>query len=72
MFTDNLVGRRVKVVGWYDHEQLVAVHRRSGILLDGPEGTVTDINEHTHRVTVRIEGNDRLYTLPVGDVEVLP
>jgi hypothetical protein len=67
-----LVGRRVKVTAWYDHEQLVVAHRRSTSLRDGPEGTVTHINDFTGRVSVRIEELDRVYTLPLSDVEVLP
>jgi hypothetical protein len=72
MPSHELVGRRVKVTAWYDHEHLVAAHRWSNTLKDGPEGTVTDINDVTGRMTVRIEGIHRVYTLPLSDVEVLP
>jgi hypothetical protein len=72
MPSNELVGRRVKLTAWYDHEQLVAAHRRSNPFRDGPEGTVTDLNDLTGRVTVRIEGMNRVYTLPLGDVEILP
>jgi hypothetical protein len=67
-----LIGRRVKVTAWYDHEQLIAAHRMATPHRDGPEGTVTHINDFTGRVSVRVDVLDRVYTLPLSDVEVLP
>jgi len=72
MLSQELVGRRVKVTAWYDHAQLVAARRGPTSLTDGPEGTVTHINGSTGRVSVRIEEINRVYTLPLSDVEVLP
>jgi hypothetical protein len=72
MLSKELVGRRVKVTAWYDHAQLIAAHRRPTTLRDGPEGTVTHVNDFTGRVSVRMEEHSRVYIFPLSDVEVLP
>jgi hypothetical protein len=72
MPSNHLVGRRVRFTAWYDHEQLIAAHRRATPPRDGPEGTVTHFNDFTGQVSVRIDVLDRVYTLPLSDVEVLP
>ena len=72
MLTPQLIGRRVRVTAWYDHAPLVAARRRPTTPGDGPEGTVTHLDELTGRVSVRLEGMDRTFVLPCGDVEVLP
>jgi len=71
MLSKELVGRRVRVVAWYDHAQLIADHRGDRFD-DGPEGTVTHLNDITAEMTVRIDEYDRAYALKLGDVEILP
>jgi len=71
MLSKELVGRRVRVVAWYDHAQLIADHR--GDRFDeGPEGTVTHVNDITAEMTVQIDKYDRAYVFPLGALEVLP
>jgi hypothetical protein len=72
MLSPELIGRRVRVIAWYDHPPLIAARRRPTALSDGPEGTVTHVDDRTGRVWVRVEGLDRVFALQWGDVEVLP
>jgi len=71
MLTKELIGRRVRVLAWYDHPPLIAAHRWPTALGDGPAGTVTHHDDRTGRVSVRVEGLGRVFTLHRGDVEVL-
>lgn len=72
MPSPELIGRRVRIIAWYDHAPLVAAYRWPLALDEGPEGTVTHLNEVTGHVGVRVEGLDRVFVLHRGDVEVLP
>ena len=68
--TNELVGRRVRVMAWYDHAQLIAAHRRA----DRPEGTITHVNGRIGEaaVSVRIDQQGGVYDFKLSDVEVLP
>jgi hypothetical protein len=68
MLSKELLGRRVKVVAWFDHPQLIAAHRRLTYLL----GTVMHINDITGELSVHVEETDRVYHLKPEDIEVLP
>jgi hypothetical protein len=72
MLTPDLIGRRVRIIAWYDHAPLVAAHRWPPAPGTGPEGTVTQLDEVTGHVGVLVEGVDRVFLLQLGDVEVLP
>jgi hypothetical protein len=65
-----LVGRRVRVLAWYDHAQLIAAHRGPS----RPEGTITHVNGLVGdpAVSVQIDEEGGVYTLKLADVEVLP
>jgi hypothetical protein len=65
-----LVGRRVRVMAWYDHAGLIADYRRSAL----PEGTITHVNGLIGEpaVSVRIDEPGGVYTFKLSDVEVLP
>ena len=66
MLSKELLGRRVKVVAWYDHPQLIAAHRQQ----THPEGTVTHINDFTGELSVRVDEPDCVYRFRLDDVEV--
>jgi hypothetical protein len=68
--TNELVGRRVRVMAWYDHAPLIAAYRKP----DWPEGTITHVNGLVGEaaVAVQIDGQVGTYTFKLGDVEVLP
>jgi hypothetical protein len=72
MPSKELIGRRVRILAWYDHAPLVAAHRWPTAPGDGPEGTVTRLDDATGRVSVLVEGLDRVFILQWGDVVVLP
>ena len=65
-----LVGRRVRVIAWYDHAPLIAASRKPA----RPEGTITHVNGVTGEpaVSVQIDGQGGAYTFKLGDVELLP
>ena len=65
-----LLGRRVKVLAWYDHVQLIAARPKGDLV-----GTVSHVTDYPGdvSVTVQIDGPDeKECTLKLGDVEVLP
>jgi hypothetical protein len=68
--TKELVGRRVRVIAWYDHAQLIAAYRRPS----RPEGTITHVNGLIGEaaVSVQIDGQGGVYTFKLSDVEILP
>jgi hypothetical protein len=72
MLSTELIGRRVRVIAWYDHPPLVAARRASPAPGAGPEGTVLRVDDRTGRVAVLIEGLGRVFALACGDVEALP
>ena len=65
-----LVGRRVRVMAWYDHARLIADYRSSAL----PEGTITHVNGIIGEpaVSVQIDEPGGVYTFKLSDVEVLP
>ena len=72
MLSPDLIGRRVRIIAWYDHPPLIAAHRWLPAPSEGPDGTVTHLNDRTGQVSVLVAGLDRVFILPWGDVEVLP
>jgi hypothetical protein len=68
--TNELVGRRVRVMAWYDHAQLIAAYRRPA----RPEGTITHVNGLIGEaaVSVQIDEQGGVYTFKLSDVEILP
>ena len=69
MDTNDLIGRRVRVVAWYDHARLIAAYRKPS----QPEGTITQVHDYGGEpaVSVRMDVLGETYTLPLSDVEVL-
>ena len=70
MITQELIGRRVRVIAWYDHARLIAAHRKPVL----PEGTITQVSNHVGdtSVTVEIEESGETVTIHLADVELLP
>ena len=68
--TNELVGRRVRVMAWYDHARLIAAYRSSAL----PEGTITHVSGLVgeRAVSVLLDEPGGVYTFKLGDVEVLP
>ena len=68
--TNELVGRRVRVIAWYDHAQLIAAYRTPS----RPEGTITHVNSLIGEaaVSVQIDEQGGLYTFKLSDVEIVP
>ena len=68
--TNELVGRRVRVLAWYDHAPLIAAYLKP----DRHEGTITHVNgvSGATAVSVQIDGHGGVYTFKLSDVEVLP
>ena len=68
--TTELVGRRVRVLAWYDHARLIAAYRR----LAPPEGTITQVSGLSSEalVSVQIDGQGGVYTFQLSDVNLLP
>jgi hypothetical protein len=71
MLSPELIGRRVRLLAWYDHPSLVASRRGTSALREGAVGTVTRVDDRTGRVAVLVEGLGRVFVLPREDVEVL-
>ena len=67
---NELVGRRVRVLAWYDHAPLIAAYRKPS----RPEGTITHVNGLVGdaTVSVSIDGHVGTDTFKWGDVEILP
>jgi hypothetical protein len=67
---NELVGRRVRVMAWYDHARLIAAYRKPA----RPEGTITHVNGLIGEaaVSVQIDEQVGLYTFALSDVEILP
>lgn len=59
--TTELVGRRVRVLAWYDHARLIAAYRRPA----PPEGTITHVSGLSSEAmaSVQIDGHGGVYTL---------
>ena len=70
MVSCELIGRRVRILAWYDNARLIAVHRKPAL----PEGTITEVNGHVGdpSVTVEVEGLGGTHTFHLGDLELLP
>jgi hypothetical protein len=67
--TNELVGRRVRVIAWYDHAQLIAAYRKPA----RPEGTITHVAGIVEAaVSVQIDEQGGAYTFKLSDVEILP
>lgn len=71
MLTPELIGRRVRVLAWYDHASLVAARRRPAASSEAPEGTITRVEDRTGRVWVRVDDQSPDVVLAWGDVDVL-
>ena len=69
MLQHELVGRRVRVLAWYDHARLVAALRSPA----PPQGTITEVRGHCGEpsVSVRIAGLGGTYDFKLNDVELL-
>jgi hypothetical protein len=59
-----LLGRRVRVIAWYDHAPLIAAYRKAA----RPEGTITHVNSLSGEaaVSVPIDGQVGTYTFKLG------
>jgi hypothetical protein len=67
--TNELVGRRVRVIAWYDHAPLIAAYRKPA----RPEGTITHVAGIVEAaVSVQIDEQGGAYTFKLSDVEILP
>jgi hypothetical protein len=70
MVSCELIGRRVRILAWYDNARLIAAHRKLAL----PEGTITEVNGHVGDalVSVEIEGLGGTHTFHLADLELLP
>jgi hypothetical protein len=69
MISKELVGRRVKVLAWYDHPQLIMARSKDELV-----GAITHVKDCVSCVSlsVRLDRLDQEYTFKMGDVELLP
>jgi hypothetical protein len=70
MISNELVGRRVRVIAWYDNARLIAAHRKAAL----PEGIITEVTSHVGDASllVEIEGLGGTHTFKLADVGLLP
>ena len=69
--TNELVGRRVRVLAWYDYAPLIAACGKPV----RPEGTITHVSGLSSDAAVSVQLDRHaggFYTFKLSDVEILP